>query len=410
MQKIPQELCSKCKGRSWCGKVCPILQKMKDLLPKKEMHFSGASPPEIFVGRYGYPNIYTGILSPNEKEETSRFSSSEQWVKENLTIDDILGLRGKLIYGQFKSNIKDARLGKKFTLAMQEISMSHKPVSAEFFLKKPINFRIQLDKHVSVIGNPAPLKHVRLEENPKIEKKVEYISSDDELKAVKGIQELYKSKISVEHIIKLLSAGMLGIKSKRILVPTRWSITATDDTISKQLMKKIKTYPEIQDIQVFNSDYVGNHYEFILLPDNFSFEVIEAKISGSVWNPMGKTTYFAQDYESFFPRKKYAGNVTGAYYSNRLALCEYLEKIKHQASCLVLREARPEYWAPLGVGILREASRKAFTNKSQTFDTLKEAFENIKKRLIISIEHFKEKSELLKNYGKQKRLTSYFKN
>jgi len=409
MQKISQELCSKCKGRGWCGKACPILSKIKEFLPKKEMHFSGASPPEIFVGRYGYPNIYTGILSPNEKEETEKFSSSEQWIKDDLTINEILELRGKLIYGQFKSNIKDARTEKKFTRVMQEISMSHKPVSTEFFLKKPVNLSIQLDKHVSVIGNPAPLKHVRLEENPKIGKKVEYISSDDELKAVGGIQELYKSKISVEHIIKLLSAGLLGVKSKRILVPTRWSITATDDTISKQLMKKIKTYPEIQDIQVFHSDYVGNHYEFILLPDNFSFEVIEAKISGSVWNPTGKTTYFAQDYESFFPRKKYASNVTGAYYSNRLALCEYLEKIKRQASCLVLREARPEYWAPLGVGILREASRKAFTNKPQTFNTIQEVFENIQKRLIIPIEQFKEKSELLKNYGKQKRLTSYFK-
>ena len=73
MQKISQEVCSKCKGRGWCGKSCPILNKIKEFLPKREMHFSGASPPEIFVGRYGYPNIYTGILSPNEKEETARF-------------------------------------------------------------------------------------------------------------------------------------------------------------------------------------------------------------------------------------------------------------------------------------------------------------------------------------------------
>jgi len=409
MQKIPQELCSKCKGRDWCGKPCPILQKIKDFLPKKEMHFSGSSPPEIFVGRYGYPNVYTGILSPNQHEDTEKFSSSEQWLKDNLTINDILELRGRLIYGQFKSNIKDARLGKKFMLTMQEISMSTKPVSAEFFLKKPINFQIHLDKHVSVIGNPSPLKHIRLEENPKIEKKVEDISSDDELKAVEGIKELYQSKISVEHIIKLLSAGMLGVKNKRILVPTRWAITATDDAVSKQLMTKIKQYPEISEIMVFNSDYVGNHYEFILLPDKFSFEVIEAKISGSVWNPMGKATYFARDYESFFPRKKYADSVTGAYYANRLALCEYLEKIKKQASCIVMREVRPEYWAPLGVGILREASRKAFQEKSETFSSVEEAIENIKKRLIIPINEFKEKSEILKNYGKQKKLSSFFK-
>lgn len=408
-QKVSQELCVKCKGRGYCGKSCPILQRIKEFLPKQEMHFSGASPPEIFVGRYGYPNIYTGILSPKGHENSERYSSSELWIKENLQINEILELRGKLIYGQFKSNIKDVRIGKKFVVAMQEISLSQKPVSAEFFLKKPINFKIQLDRNVAIIGNPAPLKHVRLEENPKTNPKVEYISSDNDLKAVEGIKELYQLKIPVENIIKLLSAGMLGRKNQRIFVPTRWAITATDDSISKEMLKKIKSYQELSEIQVFHSDYVGNHYEFILLPEKFSFEVIEAKISGSVWNPIGKTTYFAQDNETFLGRKKYAENVTGAYYSNRLAVCEYLEKIKKQATILVLRESRPEYWAPLGVGILREASRKAFQGIPEKFNSIKEVFEKIKTRLVLNIEEFKEKSETLKNYGKQKKLSSFFK-
>lgn len=404
-----QELCPKCKGRGWCGKPCPIIQNIKQFLPKSEMHFSGSSPPEIFVGRYGYPNISTGILSPQSHEETEKFSSSEYWLKNNLNINEILELRGKLIYGQFKSNIRDARIGKTFVSVMQEISMSNKPVSTEFFLKKPMNFNINLDRSVPLIGNPAPLKHVRLEENPKVEKKVEYIVSDNEVKAVDGIKELYNSNISVEQIIKLFSAGMLGIKERRIFVPTRWSITAVDDSVSKELLKKIKTYQEISEISVFHSEYIGNHYEFILLPDKFSFEVIEAKIPGSVWNPVGKTECFMSDYETFFGRKNYAENVTGAYYSNRLALCEYLEKIKKQASCLVLREARPEYWAPLGVGILREASRKAFQEIPEIFNSINEAMLEIQKRLRLPIEKFKNKSEILKNYGKQKKLTSFFK-
>jgi hypothetical protein len=160
---------------------------------------------------------------------------------------------------------------------------------------------------------------------------------------------------------------------------------------------------------IFNSDYVGNHYEFILLPEKFSFEVIETHVPGSVWNPIGKTEDFTSDYETFFGRKNYAENVTGAYYSNRLALCEYLEKIKRQCSCLVLREARPEYWAPLGVGILREASRKAFQGIPEIFNSINEAMLEIQKRLILPIEKFKNRSEILKNYGKQKKLSSFFK-
>jgi DNA repair protein NreA len=410
MQKInTSELCIKCKGRGFCGKPCPILQQIKNFMPKSKMHFSGSSPPEIFIGRYGYPNIYTGVLSPQGYEDSEKFSSSEFWVNNNLTINDVLELRGKLIYSQFKSNIKDARISKKFVVAMQEISLSQKPVSTEFFLKKPINPKIQFDKSVAIIGNPAQLKYIRLEENPKVNSKVEYISSDNELKAVEGIKELYNSKISVESIIKLLSAGMLGRKNKRIFVPTRWAITATDDSISKDMLKKIKQYPELSEIQVFHSDYVGNHYEFIILPEKFSFEVIEAKICGSVWNPINKTTQFSQDYESFFGRKKYAENVTGAYYSNKIAVCEYLEKIKRQASVIVLRESLPEYWAPLGVGILRETSRKAFKEIPEKFNSLKEAFAKIQLRLSLNIKEFKEKSEIIKNYGKQKKLSSFFK-
>ena len=409
MQTPVQELCAKCKGRGWCGKVCLILQNIKEFLPRKELHFSGASPPEIFVGRYGYPNVYTGILSPQQHEETERFSSSEIWIKENLDIRQILELRGKLIYSQFKSNVKDARINKKFVSAMQEISLSKKPVSAEFFLKKPLNFNIQIDRSIPIVGNPAQLKHIRLEENPQVEKKVEDVSSDDDLKAVDGVVELYNSRISVEHIIKLLSAGLLGVKTKRIFVPTRWAITAVDDMVSKEMLKKIKSYPEISEIIVFTSEHLGNHYEFLLLPERFSFEVIEAKLPESVWNPIGKTAYFSQDYEMFSGRKKYAEEVAGAYYANRLAFCEYLEKIKKQASCLVLREAKPEYWAPLGVGILREASRKAFENKPEKFDSVKKAFDSIKIRLISPLEDFKIKSELLKNYGKQRKLTSFFR-
>ncbi len=205
-----------------------------------------------------------------------------------------------------------------------------------------------------------------------------------------------------------MSAGLLGLKTKRKLVPTRWAITATDDTISKLLLEKIKYYPEISEIQVFHGYYVGNHYEFLLLPDKFSFEVIEAYFSGSVWNPFSSEVSVSQDYESFQGRKYYANNVTGAYYTARLALSEYLEKIKKQASCLVMREEREEYNAPLGVGILRELSRDIFSKQPEVFPSIKEALAQSSKRLKLPISTFSEKSWLLKNYGKQKRLTSFF--
>ncbi len=413
MQTYNSELCARCKGRGYCGRKCPILTNIKQFLPKSKLHFSGSSPPEIFVGRYGYPNINTGVLSPQQYGSNEIFSSPEEWFKKKATIEEILSYRGKLIYGKFKTKIKDAKnpttnTSKRFISVLQEVSMAKKSTSTEFFLKKPMHFNIHLNKHIPIIGNPAPIKNIRLEENPKIEKKVDYVVGDDELKSKQGIKELYKSKINTSNIIKILSAGLLGLRINRKFVPTRWAITAVDDTLSKEFLKKIKFYPEINNILLFKSDYIGNHYEFLLLPDKFSFEVIEAKMPKSVWNPAGSQSYVMQDYESFNGRKKYAENVTGAYYTNRLAVCEYLEKIKHQASCLVLRECRPEYWAPLGVGILREASREAFKQKPEKCQSIKEALKQIQTRLKLPIKVFKENSQLLKEYKKQTRLTKFF--
>src|SRR3989344_6439914 len=159
-------LCAVCKGKGFCGKPCIILQKFSENLPKKKTHFSGSSPPEVFVGRVGYPNVYTGILSPNEYGNTEEYSMPEIWYEKNFDIEKILQLRGKLIYARFKSKVKDVRKEKRFLTLMQEISMADKHVATEIFLKKPPREDFHVDSHVPIIGNPAPLKYARLEENP----------------------------------------------------------------------------------------------------------------------------------------------------------------------------------------------------------------------------------------------------
>lgn len=395
------ELCEKCKGKGLCGKACPILAKFQ-FLGKPKTQFSGSSPPEIFVGRYGYPSINAGILAPQEYGDTDNYSNPESWHENNFSIANILRLRSRLIYGRFKTNIKT--MDNRLTSIVQEISMADKPVSTEMILKKIPSSDLNIEKSTAIIGNPAPLKSARLEENPSIPKKIDYLTTDKDVKAAQAIQELYSSQIRISNIIKVLSAGLLG--KNRKMVPTRWAITATDDTLSKHLLEEIRFFPEISEVLVFSSEYLGNHYEFLLLPDKFSFEVIEAKMSGSVWNPSGEL-FLAKDYEGFSGRKNYADDVTGAYYVNRLALCEYLIKIQRQASCLVMRECRPEYYAPMGVGILREASRQAFRNPPESFLSISEALDSCQKRMRLPVSLFKDKSWLINNYGKQTRLADF---
>ncbi|MEN9626240.1 MAG: hypothetical protein RL557_568 [archaeon] len=364
---------------------------------KDKTHFSGASPPEIFVGRYNYPHVNAGILSPETFENTEEMSLPELWHEKKFSIHDVLMRRSQLVYGRFKANIQQTQ--NRFIDTMQQLSMASQSVSTEFFLKQPPKNVFQTNRVSSVIANPAPLQFAKLQENPKVKPKVDYLVNDTNAKSVESLKELYSHHIPISNLSKLLSAGLLGLKSQRKLVPTRWSITAVDDTLSKNLLKKIKYYNETDQILLFHAEYNGNHYEILLLPAHFSFEVIEIEsLNGKCW----------QDYELFHGRKTYAENVVGAYYANRLALCEYLEKIKKQATAIFFREIKPTYYAPLGVGILRECSREAFTHPPETCASLEEAFEKIQQRIQLPISLFTEKSTLLKNYGKQKKIHQWF--
>lgn len=402
------ELCIRCRGRGFCGKPCVILSRLRAFQPKIETEFSGSSPPEIFVGKYNYPNVFTGILAPAEHGETEKLSMPELWHSENASIEDILTYRSRLIYSRFSTSVKSPKVysekQNKFLEIMQEVSLASKAVDLSFKLKKKPAVKFSLDGPTPIIGNPAPLESATIDSNPKIEKKVDYLANDADVKANEAIDELYKARIPVSNIIKILSAGMLGLRNQRKLVPTRWAVTATDDAISKRLLKKIRYYQQLSSCLLFHADYLGNYYEILLMPREWNFEVIEASAKG-YFGQGGIATW--HDCEFFGGKKGYADSVTGAYYANRLAACEYLESIKRQASCLVLREVRDEYWAPCGVGILREATRDAFRKQPEKFDTAEEALKAIQSRFKLPVSVFTEKSKILKNTKEQTSLKKF---
>lgn len=398
-----EDLCVRCKGKGLCGKPCKILARFRQSAPKPRLHFSGKSAPELFVGRVGYPNINSGILVPSENDNIANFPSAEEWAKNNFSIANVLRLRGQLIYGKTQMNVKISNRLKQVT---QELALASKPVSTEIFLKKKPTFHFSIDKVFQPMTNPAPLRRAILEENTRVSKKVDYLANDSDVKSVDAINELYSANVKIDQLQKLLSVGLLGTKMKRKMVPTRWAITATDDTISKQQLEKIRYYQEINQITLLSGNFVGNYIYALLLPGRFSFEVLEAWIAGAVFS--GEETQLTQDYEGFNGRKKYAFDVAGGYYAIRLPLCEYLEKVKRQATVLIFREIRPEYYAPLGVGVVRETARRTFAGKPKYFDSVEDALNEIGAEIGTPIEKVRNKSWILKNYGKQKSLGEFF--
>lgn len=395
-------ICNSCNAKHPFFKdgFCPFQEVIRKFSFKSfKLDFLGNTPPDIFVGEYNYPNVFTGILSPIEyRENTEALFNPEDWFKENLGISDILLNRSSMIFSRFKSNVKT---GNKLLEIMQEVSMSKKSVDVEFYLEKKPKISLGVDARNIPVSNPAPLKKAVLTQNVNVDRNVEKFVYANDIKSQEGILNLYKKGFNISFLIKLLSSGLLGIVEQRKLVPTKWSITAVDSLISKNLMKNIREYNWIDKFYVFHDTYLENHYEIILIPQEWNFEVIEVKLPGI------DESYYWQDYEDYDDRKNYASDVTGAYYANRLGVCEYLNEIKKQAGILVLREIG-NYWAPLGVGILREVSRNAFRKTPLVFDNLKDVFNNIQTRMKMDLNKVISRSLLLKKYNTQTKLNNFY--
>lgn len=407
--------CIQCKGRMLCHRdFCPVYTKARALFKVNENLkelFDSNSPPSVFVGRSGYPEVNVGILSPVQRiDDAFMYENPEYWYKNNFTIQKIVELRSSLINSRFKARVQDVRTNSRFIEVAQEIAMTQKPVDIEVNLKKKPEVNPNFEKVTMPFGINAPLKDIKLTENPSINNKIEKVFSDNDLKATEAINYLYKNEFNENILSQLLSIGIFGLKKNRRLVSTRWSITATDDTIGKELLKQIRYYDQIGEHQLFYGNYFGNYYIIMLFPDVFSYELFEGYLPGALWNFTGKIE-FSTDYESFYGRKNYADNTAGGYYAARLPLLEYFTRIKKQASCLVIRFETPEYSAPLGVWVVRVAARKTLTEIPIVFENkrsmLNKANEIIKNMFNYDMNDVLINSKLLKGL-EQSRLNRFF--
>jgi len=75
------------------------------------------------------------------------------------------------------------------------------------------------------MGPSGTVTDIEIVENPHVPKKVDMLADDRTIKAAEAATILYEDSISPYQISRLLSVGTLG--EKRLIVPTRWSITAT---------------------------------------------------------------------------------------------------------------------------------------------------------------------------------------
>jgi len=364
---------------------------------------AGASPPSVFIGRMGYPNVYAGPLVPPVQEDTSLFDMPESWFGKS--IDEIVAFRSLLIRGKHRVNVLKFQEAGKIIDMTRDLALAVDCVDVELALKSKPRGHIFLDDDVQPFGPSAQIRDLQLG-NARWDHHVEKAYSDTDLKAAQAVRELYDKGVIVSRIQKAFSVGAFGVEENRKLVPTRWSITAVDSILSKDLIEKVKTYPEINEYRVYESSYLDNLFEVLMIPSAWTYEAIEAWYPGTVWNPDGKHVVMFGDWEGHDGRTTYA-EIGGCYYSARLAVCELLTKERRQATVIVLRESRPGYIMPVGVWQVRENVRNAMRQPPLKFNTLSAALQRIACQFNIPLQQWILKSELIRNALFQKRITDY---
>jgi len=399
-------LCTLCRGyKKLCGRgVCPILEKKRireAIVPLINKDIFGASPSAFFVGDWNYPKVLVGPLVPPVHDGTDIFDLPEGWHGKNL--DEIIRFRSLLVRSKEFVKVGDARNPTGYLEKSQEIVMSKRPVDVELVLKKTPHFGLEFSQFSPPTGPSGFVESIKITENPKVPRVVDKITSDD-IKASKGISILYDKDIAVSHISKLLSAGLLGEQKNRKLVPTRWSITATDDMLSKNHLKKVKTSPEINKFEVYHDEDLGNRFVVFLFPSSWCYEFLECWLPGSMFLESSLSPSVIADYELYDGRKEYASLTAGAYYAARFSVTEHLFEKGRQAGALVFMEVHPSYHTPVGVWRVREITRTALEKKPEMFDTELDAEKRIGEILSLSFERYKEKSAILNLKHKQKTL------
>jgi hypothetical protein len=401
--------CILCRGtKLLCGKTrCPIMVKFyaqSKIAPIIDvMKMDGASPPGVFIGRIGYPKVNVGPLIPPDHGDTSMMDTPELWMGK--TIDEIVNFRFSLVRGKRPVTVTNVKDGGRMVDMTRDLAMAK--VSAEVeaeFTKKPSS-RIVLDDDIQPFGPSAPLKSMSLG-TYRLDQRIEKAHFDTDLKSKPAVLDLYGDGVFVSKIQRAFSVGAFGVEENRRFVPTRWSITAVDSMLSKDLMAKVKRYPLLNEYRVYESWALDNRFEVLMLPQAWSYELIEAWFPKTAWNPLGDRVAIFSSSEGFKGRTTYA-EIGGCYYAARLATCEQLDKERRQASIVILRESHPGYIMPVGVWNVRENVRAAVQGPYQRFDTLHDAMLYLSGKLKIPLLTWIRNSKVLQDRIYQKRVDDY---
>ncbi|GBC70022.1 hypothetical protein HRbin01_01729 [archaeon HR01] len=344
----------------------------------------GPTPPSLLIGERGYPRVAAGpAVCLLESSEPALYDSPAGWLE--VSLDRLLAMRLSLFYGRWRVGVLEARKRVKAVETLQESAASIKPVDVEVALAGRPIFRPGFSVRAAPYGPSARAEDVRVVGNVSIPRRVESLASDLDVGAEESVASLYRGGFDEYYITRVFSAGLLGRRAERRVVPTEWSITAVDDILSRRLHLQVRGFGQISEYRLHSFQALENAAHIILTPTPWMYELLEGWLRHS-------TIY--SDHELFKPRGRYAENTGGAYYAVRLPILRHLAGRAEQAGAIVFFEVSPG-WIPLGVWRFREIVKRALEGGGEKFGDLGEALEHLRTRLKMPLERYLRASKIL---------------
>ncbi|HEY1197858.1 MAG TPA: hypothetical protein VGG32_03935 [Thermoplasmata archaeon] len=402
-------MCLRCRSAQLlCGKpVCPILVKYrafeKTLPMVNGVDLNGTSPPALFVGRFGYPKVSVGPLLSPEHGSTELFDTPEEWVGRSVA--EVVSFRTGLVRGTIPIRVTDAERPIPILEELQLLGIAGETVDSEVRFRRPPRGHLSLSDSTPPFGPSAPIETIRLDVR-RVDPHLDRLTSDVHANARVAVEELYHRGVRVSRIQRAFSVGTLGRRGRRRLVPTRWSITAVDDLLSKMNLGRVRDLPELSETLVYRFTALDNRWVIAFLPGAYRYESIEAWYPNTLWNPNPSRIVMIGDHEGYRGRTTYA-SIGGCYYAARLATSEALLNLGHQAGVVVLREVHPGEILPLGVWNVREHVRAALTHPPEKVASLAGLSELIQQSFAIPLPRWLTASALLHDARTQRRLEEW---
>ncbi len=402
-------MCLRCRSAQLlCGKpVCPLLLRyhaFERTLPMVQgTELSGTSPPAVFVGRFGYPKVSFGPLLSPEHGRTELLDTPEDWVGRSVA--EVVGFRTGLIRGTSPIRVTDAEKPIPLLEELQLLGIAAESAESEARFRRPPRGHIALSDTAPPFGPSAPIDQLRLDVR-RVDPHLDRLSSDTAASARIAVEELYQRGVKVSRIQRAFSVGTLGRRGHRRLVPTRWSITAVDDLLSKQNVREVRLLPELGEIQAHRLTALDNRWLIVFLPGIWRYESIESWYPSTFWNPSPTEIIMMGDHEGYDGRTTYA-SIGGCYYAARLATSEALLRLGRQAGVVVLREVHPGEILPLGVWNVREHVRAALLEPAIRLDSMAELSGLIRSTFAIPLQRWLLQSAVLHEARTQRKLDDW---